>query len=83
MWSKPSELSRGAYPGPGFEIAFWTTGSHAEAGEVMRSWMESSPHNAVILERGVWANANWRALGVGVFGGYVVAWFGKDTDRTH
>ena len=80
MWNKPAQVTHGAYPGYGFEIAFGQSGAVIDADEAMRGWESSSAHNAVILERGVWRGAHWQAMGVGMYRGYAVVWFGKEPD---
>jgi hypothetical protein len=79
MWSKPREITDGAYPWAGFEIAHWTSGS-VTAPVAVAGWARSPGHNAVILERGKWKESKWRAMGVGVAGGFAFVWFGKEPD---
>ena len=79
MWSKPREITRGAYAGDGFEIAFWWSGE-ATPTLALDSWQHSAGHNAVIRERGAWARSEWQAMGVAVEGHYAVVWFGKLRD---
>lgn len=79
MWNKPQEISRGRYRGYGFEIAY-RMGAGATPEAVMDGWLASPRHEAVILEHGVWRNANWQAMGVAIHGDYAVAWFGKEPD---
>ncbi|MFM6401271.1 MAG: hypothetical protein ACKPFF_31745, partial [Planktothrix sp.] len=45
-------------------------------------WKKSPAHNAVILNQGQWANLDWNALGVGLYKGYGVLWFGEEVDPT-
>jgi hypothetical protein len=80
MWSKPSEITGGAYSAEGFEIAMWTSGSAISAESALAAWQRSSAHNAVIVEQERWAGARWQAMGVGVGPGYAVVWFGKAPD---
>jgi hypothetical protein len=80
MWNKPAQITRGAYPGYGFEIAFGEAGAVIDPDEAIQGWKSSSAHNAVILEQGVWRDAHWQAMGVGVSRGYAVVWFGKEPD---
>jgi cysteine-rich secretory family protein len=79
MWSKPAEITRGAYPGYGYEIGYQTSGIVA-AENALRSWQSSSAHNAVILERGSWKGKNWQAMGVGAYGHSAFVWFGAEPD---
>ena len=77
MWDKPRELTK--YPGDGYEIAHWNS-SNATAQSAFTGWKKSSGHNAVMINRSIWKNANWQAIGIGIYGGYAVVWFGKEKD---
>jgi uncharacterized protein YkwD len=50
------------------------------ANYALESWKESSGHNAVIINQGIWKN-QWNAIGVGVFKGFAVVWFGNEIDN--
>lgn len=81
MWNKPRELT--AYTGDGFEIAHGNSpGFQATAESSLKAWEESEPHNAAILNRGIWHEKEWKAMGVAVSGRYAVAWFGMNKDRS-
>jgi uncharacterized protein YkwD len=52
-WSKPQELA--GYPGQGFENALTSSGQlNLSAEEVVRGWLNSPHHRAVILEESIW-----------------------------
>jgi hypothetical protein len=36
----------------------------------------------VILNRRVWSNVHWRALGIGIYDGFAAMWVGSKTDPT-
>jgi len=77
MWNKPKELT--IYEGIGFEIAHWSTyGTDAQT--AFYSWKNSSGHNSLIINQGIWKNHEWKAIGVGIFGSYAVIWFGTAED---
>ncbi len=83
MWSKPAELT--AYPGSGFEIAVGSSNPIYDAFVMtpeyaLRSWQNSSGHNAVILNQTVWKTSNWKAIGVAIYKGFSVVWFGTEED---
>ncbi|NJM58210.1 MAG: CAP domain-containing protein [Synechococcales cyanobacterium RU_4_20] len=80
MWTAPERFNTG-YKGYGFENAFYSGGSSVNAQQALNSWKNSSPHNAVVLNQGVWSQ-NWNALGVGIHKGYAVLWFGREEDPT-
>lgn len=78
IWNKPREISKGAYKGNGYEIA-------AGPGEItnraaLEAWKRSPIHLNTILNRGVWANTKWKAIGVGISSHYIVVWFGEEPD---
>ncbi len=75
MWNKPSELT--VYSGSGYENA--AAGASSPAG-ALSMWKNSSGHNAVMLNEGIWAGRTWRAVGAALYQGYAVLWFGEQTD---
>lgn len=79
MWSKPREITRGAYPGNGFEIAYWWSGRITPE-IALYGWQDSPSHNDLIVEEGPWRGADWQAMGIGIAGNYAVIWFGKEPD---
>jgi hypothetical protein len=81
MWNKPGELSN--YPGFGYEIAYWTNEPLSPANfakKALAGWQRSVPHNVVIVNLGRWRSKSWKAMGVGVYDGYAVVWFGEEED---
>ena len=83
MWSKPRELT--TYKGNGFEIACGSNGCCSDfimtANYALESWKESSGHNAVIINQGIWDDNKWNAIGIGLFKGFAVVWFGNEIDN--
>jgi hypothetical protein len=83
MWEKPSELTN--YTGNGYEIAFWTTKVFGDQKEIavdaLEVWKNSQPHHEVIINRGIWKQVSWMAMGVGIYKGYVLVWFGEEKDE--
>ncbi len=79
MWSKPAEISNGIYTSSGYEISAKNS-NQTTAAEFLNMWKSSSAHKAVILEQGSWANRKWPAMGVGIYEGYALVWFGDITD---
>jgi len=78
MWDKPRELTN--YKATGFEIAFGTSGYKVTAQGALEGWQSSSGHNAVIINEGTWKKYNWQAIGIGIYGGYAMVWFGASPD---
>jgi uncharacterized protein YkwD len=82
MWSKPRELT--SYKGDGFEIACGSNECCSDfvmtAKYALQGWRSSPPHNAVIINQGIWSNNKWNAIGIGLYKGFAVAWFGHEYD---
>ena len=78
MWSKPREIT--TYKGDGFEISSWSS-EPMKAADALEIWKNSEHHNNVILNKDIWADAKWNAIGIAINGSYAVVWFGKDTDE--
>ncbi|MBE2246304.1 MAG: CAP domain-containing protein [Candidatus Competibacteraceae bacterium] len=83
MWSKPRELT--SYTGNGYEIAcgsnvccsnFVMTADYA-----LESWQSSAGHNSVIINEGIWKKTKWNAIGIGLYKGFAVVWFGEEADH--
>jgi Cysteine-rich secretory protein family len=80
MWDAPQRLDT-PYQGYGYENAHGGSGGYrATAMSALESWQGSSAHNAVILNQGMWQDKQWNALGIGIYGGYAVLWFGDEPD---
>ena len=75
MWDKPGEIAD--YPGNGYEVAAWAD-PEITAQQALALWQQSPPHRDVLLNRGIWADFPWQALGGWVADGYAVAWFGQE-----
>lgn len=78
MWEAPQRLGT-AYQDFGFENAFFSSAG-ATAEGALSSWSQSGGHNAVILNQDVWADSEWNALGIGIYGDYAVMWVGESSD---
>jgi Cysteine-rich secretory protein family len=79
MWQAPQRFKTG-YPGNGYENLFGGAGNYIVTAEsALQGWQSSSPHNAVILNQGVWKQP-WQALGIGIYKGAAALWFGNEPD---
>ncbi len=76
MWSKPEEIA--GYWGAGYEIAFKSTRT-ANAETALMGWKLSPGHHALIINQGNWRQ-KWNAIGIGMYKGYAVAWFGREAE---
>jgi len=82
MWEAPQRLNTG-YPGQGYENLFGAPGDYqASASAAFESWSSSEGHKAVLLNQGAWNSREWNAIGIGIYGGYAVLWFGEEVDPT-
>lgn len=80
MWMKPQEITRGAYPYNGYEIAFGVQGAEITPMDALEGWRGSPGHDSVLIEKDTWRGAHWQAMGVGVRDGWAVVWFGMQKD---
>lgn len=77
MWDKPKEIA--GYESPGYEIAYFSSrGATAEEG--LAGWQKSAGHNPLLINEGMWAKAEWKAIGIGLYKEYGVVWFGELED---
>lgn len=83
MWDKPKELT--SYKSEGYEIAYYCSYNYSSDDEfiddAMKGWKSSPGHNALIINEGDWKTAEWKAMGVGIYKGFAVIWFGEETDN--
>lgn len=82
MWDKPRELTN--YPADGFEISFYSTYPYASpeafAKDILNGWKKSPGHNEVIINKKIWKDMKWLAMGIGIYGDYANVWFGAVDD---
>lgn len=82
MWDKPRELTN--YPANGYEIAFFTSYKYPSPGamakDILDGWKKSHSHNEVIINKGVWKDIQWEAIGIGISENYATVWFGEVED---
>lgn len=77
MWDKPRELT--SYTGNGYEISYWNSAG-VNADNSLVGWQKSKHHNNVIINKRIWKDTEWKAMGVGIYKNYAVVWFGKVED---
>ena len=79
MWDKPSELA--GYDSKGYEIVSWGF-PELSALTALKEWQKSPGHNPLLINTGVWKQADWQAIGIGLRGNFAAVWFGvlKDTN---
>lgn len=77
MQNKPGELT--GYSGKGYEVVYWES-REASAQKAIDQWKETCAATSIILHTKEWQSFNWKALGVGVDGGFAVIWLGEESD---
>ena len=77
MWAKPKEIAD--YPTFGYEIAYYSS-DDATAQEGLDGWKKSAGHNPLLINSGMWAKVQWKAMGVALYKNYGVVWFGETDD---
>jgi len=78
MRSKPREIT--GYPGYGYELIYWGE-EKATPTDAAALWQQVDASSDMILCRGKWKGYQWKALGVGISGGYAILWLGDKTDK--
>lgn len=84
MWNAPQRLGTD-YTGNGYEISTGFTGSGVTEWDMtpelaLSGWQGSTPHDNVIMNRDIWVNLEWKAIGVGMRDGVAHVWFGEEVD---
>ena len=83
LWTKPAELTD--YDGIGYEVAYFNSKTVDQHNDIalaaLEGWKESPGHNHMIINKYGWKRMHWRAMGVGIYGNYVVVWFGEEVDK--
>lgn len=75
--NKPAELTK--YTGEGHELCFWDS-EILHPDTVMKFWMEVDQTRDILLNEKKWGFFNWKAMGVGIYKGYVCLWLGEALD---
>ena len=73
MWEKPMEIAN--YNSKGYEILYFASNG-ASAAAALQGWQDSPSHHPVMINSGVWEQADWNAMGVGIYREYAAVWFG-------
>lgn len=73
MWSKPKEIA--GYTGGSYENIYWTS-APLSPGMVIGFWENRPGERELILEQKDWKNSKWKAMGVGMYGGFAAVWLG-------
>ncbi len=81
MWFKPAELT--GFDGVGYEMVYYST----YPGDVLNmqvgaleGWKNSRKHHEMILNKDIWKQVEWEAMGVAIHKTYAVVWFSDSPD---
>ncbi|MFU8843676.1 MAG: SPOR domain-containing protein [Bacteroidales bacterium] len=77
MLNKPKEFT--LYPGVGYEVVYWES-RDATAARAFDQWRETNASRSMITNFKEWEKRSWNALGVGIYKGFAIAWFGEKPD---
>ena len=64
------------YNGQGYETLYRTATGTADPKLALQAWQKSPPHNAIIVNSGIFSDLAWDEFGVAVDGQFAVLWFG-------
>jgi hypothetical protein len=78
MTAKPGEITD--YKEPAYEIVYWENKS-ATASRAFNQWRETSAARSLITNFKAWESYEWNALGVAIYKGFAILWFGEVTDK--
>jgi len=77
MINKPKEITK--YSGYAYEIVYWENKS-ANADKAFNQWRETTASRTLITNFKKWENYHWKAVGVGIYKGFAILWFGEEED---
>ncbi len=77
MLNKPQEFT--SYTGFAYEIVYWEN-KNANADKAFDQWRETSASRSLMTNFKEWENYTWNALGVGIYKGFAIVWFGEQED---
>lgn len=78
MLAKARELTE--YPGPAFELPYYTNDDEASVEEALATWKHAPTYDEMLLNEKQWSMDPWRAMGVAAGDGYAAVWLGRRTD---
>lgn len=78
MTGKPGEITE--YKDPAYETVYWENKS-ANASRAFNQWRETSAARSLMTNFKAWESYEWNALGVSVYKGFAILWFGEVTDQ--
>lgn len=79
MWGKPGEITN--YANKGYELILFENDNTVNPETILNLWKKVKASSEMILTAGKWKNFDWNAIGVGIYEGYAVVWFGEQADN--
>jgi hypothetical protein len=77
MLNKPKEFT--LYPGVAYELVYWES-REASSARAFDQWLETNVSRSMMTNIKEWEKRKWNALGVGIYKGFAIAWFGEMVD---
>jgi len=77
MNNKPQELTD--YTAIGWELAF---DNYQNPQQTIDAWIKNGVYKEILINKGGFDKNVWAAIGIAVYKGYAVVWFGEDFDTT-
>ena len=75
---KPQELT--SYPGRGYELVYWEN-SDIRPHQPYEMWTAYNSSRSMLIGSGKWEDHDWNAMGVAIYEGYGIIWFGDKVDE--
>lgn len=81
MWSKPKEIA--GFLADGFEIVYGSldTNFRATPDAALAGWKKHAPHHDVIVNKDIWKDRQWKAIGIGVYKNFICVWVASEEDK--
>lgn len=67
------------YPGDAYELTYWSNAEIAPR-QILSFWRENKVAGNMLLNQDKWLGKTWKAMGIGIEGGYAVLWLGQEVD---
>ncbi|MCB0804903.1 MAG: SPOR domain-containing protein [Bacteroidales bacterium] len=78
MIEKPAEFT--PYTGKAYEIIYWEN-KQATPERAFDQWRETSVARSLITNFKEWEEFEWKAVGIAVYEGFAIAWFGTSPEQ--
>jgi len=79
MHNKPSEITN--YTGKGYELVYWGN-TDIKPKQPFEMWTAYHTTRSMIIGADKWEDFDWKAIGIAIYEGYAIVWFGTEVDET-